>query len=132
MRRRRQILIVVLVAAVASAASAALRTQIAAGVSGPCGLRLPPPQRGELPFRVPRGGRAVRRALAGRFALCTLFRRDGSRFALLHSDAEHRVLGVAFYRPSGVLLSAVDSSYAVAEQTPAKVSCQSSSQASIG
>src|SRR6478609_2848318 len=125
MPRRRQILIVVLVAAVASAGSAALSTQIAAGVSGPCGLRLPPPQRGELPFRVPRGGRAVRRALAGRFALCTLFRRDGSRFALLHSDAEHRVLGVAFYRPSGVLLSAVDSSYAVAEQTPAKVSCES-------
>ena len=54
----------------------------------------------------------MRRVLVGRFALCTLFRRDGSRFALLHIDAEQHVLGVAFYRPSGALLSAVDSSYA--------------------
>src|SRR4029077_14526571 len=117
---------------VGGAAPVRTRAPSAAAATRPCGLRLPPPKRGELPFRTPTGGRAVRRALAGRFSLCTLFRRDGSRFALLHSDAERRVLGVAFYRPSGVLLRAVDSSYAVAEQTPAKVSCESSSQASIG
>ena len=59
-------------------------------------------------------------------------RRDGSRFALLHIDADQHVLGVAFYRPSGALLSAVDSSYAVASQAPANVKCGSSSQAKIG
>ena len=44
--------------------------------------------------------------------LCTLFRSDDSRFARLHIDAREHVLGVVFYRPSGALLSAVDSSYA--------------------
>ncbi len=132
-RRLIQILVVILVAAYGCGGGGVLSAQSAVGAAGPCGLRLPPPQRGELPFRVPSGGRAIRRALAGRFALCTLVRRDGTRFALLHSDAEHRVLGVAFYRPSGVLRSAVDSSYAVAAaQPPADVKCGSSSQASIG
>ena len=65
--------------------------------------------------------------------LCTLFRKDGSRFARLYSDSHARVLGVAFYRSSGVLWSAVDTSYAVApEEIGASVKCDSSSQASIG
>ncbi len=109
-----------------------LRAPGATGASGPCGLRLPPPQRGELLFRVPAGGRALRRTLAGRVALCTLLRRDGSRFAALHIDAAQHVLGVAFYRPSGALLSAVDSSYAATPQPEANVKCDSSAQASIG
>src|SRR4029077_7155040 len=117
---------------VGGAAPVRTRAPSAAAATRPCGLRLPPPKRGELPFRTPTGGRAVRRALAGRFALCTLFRRDGSRFALLHSDAERRVLGVAFYRPSGVLLSAVDAAQAATAQTGSTVKCGSSSQASIG
>jgi hypothetical protein len=117
MARRLLIQIVIVVAAIAAAGSAALLAHSEAGASGLCGLRLPPPQRGEIAFRVPRGGRAIRRVLAGRFALCTLRRRDGSLFAELHSDSDNRVLGVAFYRPSGVLLSAVDSSYAAADVT---------------
>ncbi len=74
----------------------------------------------------------MRRALVGRFLLCTLYRPDGSRFAALHGDADHHVLGVAFYRRSGALSSAVDSSYAVAAQEGAHVKCGSSSQAKIG
>ncbi len=131
MLRRRLVGTVVVVALCAG--SGALWAQGAVSASGPCGLRLPPPQRGELPFRVPAGGRAVRRALAGRFGLCTLFRRDGSRFALLHIGPDGHALGVAFYRPSGVLLSAVDPvTLAKAGTSPAKVECGSSSQASIG
>jgi len=75
----------------------------------------------------------VRRRLAARLALCTLFRRDGSLFARLYSDSHHRVLGVAFYRSSGVLWSATDTSYALdSPQTGANVKCDSSSEASIG
>jgi len=71
--------------------------------------------------------------LAGRIARCTLFRRNGSRFATLTSDARDRVLGLIFYRPSGVLWSAVDSLHAQApEEIGASVKCDSSSQASIG
>ena len=101
---------------------------------GPCGLRLPPPVRGETAFRVPSGGRAARRLLAGRLALCTLYRRDGSRFASLYSDAHLHVLGAAFYRPSGMLQSATDASYAATpgSEKGADVKCDSSSQASIG
>jgi len=66
-------------------------------------------------------------------ALCTLFRRDGSRFASLQSDSRDRVLAVAFYRSSGVLLSTVDTLGAEApEEKGASVKCDSSSQASIG
>lgn len=65
--------------------------------------------------------------------LCTLFRKDGSRFARLHSDSRDRVLGVAFYRRSGALRSAVDTRHAVPpEEIGASVKCDSSSQASIG
>ncbi len=64
--------------------------------------------------------------------LCTLFRSDGSRFARLHIDARQHVLGVVFYRPSGALLSAVDSSYAAPAPSPANVKCGSSAQATIG
>ncbi len=133
----RLIPIAILVAVVVGAGSAAGGSVSARALSGAtassvCGLRLPPPKRGELAFRIPSGGRAVRRSLAGRIALCTLFRPDGSRFARLHSDAEQRVLGVAFYRRSGVLLSAVDTAYAAAAQTGSNVKCDSSSQASIG
>ena len=41
------------------------------------------------------------------------------------------MLGVAFYRPSGALLSAVDSSYAATSPSPANVKCGSSAQATI-
>jgi hypothetical protein len=106
----------------------------ARGAAGPCGLRLPPAVRGETAFRLPPGGRAARRLLAGRLALCTLYRRDGSRFARLYSDVHRHVLGVAFYRPSGVLLSATDASYAATpgSEKGSDVKCDSSSQASIG
>jgi hypothetical protein len=80
----------------------------------------------------PAGGRAVRRALTGRFVLCTLLRSDDSRFARLHIDADQHVLGVAFYRPSGAPLSAVDSSYAATSPSPANVKCGSSAQATLG
>ena len=131
MSRRR--LICIVVAVVACAGSGTLWAKSAAGASGPCGLRLPPPQRGEVPFRVPAGGRAVRRALAGRFGLCTLLRRDGSRFALLHIGQDGHALGVAFYRPSGTLLSEVDPvTLLAAGNSPANVKCGSSSKASIG
>ena len=98
MPRRRLTKVAILVVVVVFAGSAAMWARSATVASGPCGLRLPPPQRGEIPFRIPTGGRAVRRALAGRFVLCRLFRQDGSRFALLHIDPDHHVLGVAFYR----------------------------------
>jgi Matrixin len=75
----------------------------------------------------------VPRFVAGRLAVCMLVRQDGSRFALLHIDPLNHVLGVAFYRPSGVLSSAVDSSYAAgASESPGDVKCGSSAQASIG
>ena len=105
----------------------------AAAVPGPCGLRLPPPARGQLAFRVPSGGRAVRRALAGRLTLCTLFRRDGSRLAHLYSDSHQRVLDVAFFRTSGALWSSSAATHAAtAAETGADVKCGSSSQASLG
>jgi len=138
--RRRLIPVAIVVAAAACAGSSTggtalvpLRAPSAAAAAGPCGLSLPRPVRGELAFRIPSGGRAARRLLVGRLMLCTLFRKDGSRFARLYSDSHARVLGVAFYRPSGVLRSAVDTSYAVApEEIGASVKCDSSSQASIG
>ena len=138
--RRRLFPVAIVVAAAACAGSAAgdsasvaLRAPNAAGVPRACGLRLPPPVRGELAFRIPSGGRAARRRLAGRLALCTLFRRDGSRFARLYSDSHQRVLSVAFFRPSGVLRSASDAVYAVTPaETGSDVKCDSSSQASIG
>ena len=59
--------------------------------------------------------------------------RDGSRFARLTSDSRARVLGVAFYRSSGALWSAVDTIYAgTPDQTGSDVKCDSSSQASLG
>ncbi len=123
---------VFVVVAVAWAARGPIGAREAAAASSPCGLRLPAPRNGELLFRTPAGGRAVRRVLVGKIVQCTLTRRDGSRFARLHIDADKHVLGVVFYRPSGALLSAVDSSYAVASQAPANVKCGSSSQAKIG
>jgi hypothetical protein len=115
------------------AASVALRAPSAAAVARQCGLRLPPPVRGELAFRPPTGGHAAHRRLAGRLLLCTLFRRDGSRFARLYNDSHQRVLSVAFFRPSGVLWSASDAVYAVTPaDTGSDVKCDSSSQASIG
>jgi hypothetical protein len=119
--------------AVEDAGSIALRAPSAAAVSQPCGLRLPPPSRGEPAFRTPAGGRVARRRLTGRLSLCTLFRADGSRFAHLYSDSRRRVLSVAFFRPSGVLRSASDAVYAVTPaDTGSDVTCDSSSQASIG
>jgi hypothetical protein len=106
----------------------------AQSAAGACGLRLAPPVRGEIAFRLPTGGRAARRVLARRLALCTLYRRDGSRFARLYSDAHRHVLEVAFYRPSGTLQSSTDASYAVTpgSEKGSDVRCDSSSQASIG
>jgi hypothetical protein len=132
MPRRHLLVMVILVVAVVCAGSVPLSARSAADASSPCGLRLPPPQRSEIPFRTPTGGRAVRGALTARLVLCTLFRRDGSRFARLHIDAEQHVLGVAFYQPSGALLSAVDSSYVATSPSPANVKCGSSAQATIG
>ena len=121
----------VLVAAVGAGAGP-LRVPSAAAASGPCGLQLPSPQRGEIPFRAPAGGRAIRRALAGRLVQCTLERRDGSRFARLRIDADDHVLGVAFYRPSGTISSAVDASHEATSSMPAQVKCGSSAQATVG
>jgi hypothetical protein len=133
-RQVRLILIATFVIATAGIGGAAVRAPGAGAASGPCGLGLPPPQRGELRFRAPTGGRAVRRLLTGRITQCTLLRRNGSRFARLHIDADNHVLGVAFYRPSGALLNSVDSSYAATagEAQGLDVKCDSSSQASIG
>jgi len=63
-----------------------------------------------------------------------LYRRDGSRFASLNTDRHLHVLASAFYRPSGILQSATDASYAATpgSETGADVKCDSSSQASIG
>jgi hypothetical protein len=138
--RRRLFPVAIVVAAAACAGSGAveagsvgLRAQGAAAVPRPCGLDLPPPARGEIAFRTPAGGRAARRLLAGRLALCTLFRRDGSRFASLYSDSRRRVLSVAFFRPSGVLRRAAEAVHAVTPaETGSDVKCDSSSQASIG
>jgi hypothetical protein len=138
--RRRLFPVAIVVAAAACAGSAAkdsasvaLRAPSGAAVSSPCGLRLPAPVRGQLAFRIPSGGHAARRRLAGRLSLCTLHRRDGSRFARLYNDSQRRVLSVAFFRPSGVLWSASDAAYAVTPaDTGSDVKCDSSSQASIG
>ena len=137
---RRLVPVAIVVAAAAwaagaaeDAASVALRATSAAAVASPCGLRLAPPVRGQIAFRVPSGGRAARRQLARRLSLCTLHRRDGSRFARLYSDSQQRVLSVAFFRRSGVLRSASDAVYAVTPaDTGSDVKCDSSSQASIG
>ena len=138
---RRRILRVAMVgAAVACAGGAAedagsiaLRAPSATAASPPCGVRLTPPARGEPAFRTPAGGRAARRLLAGRLSLCTLYRRDGSRFARLYRDSRQHVLSVAFFRPSGVLRAATDAVYAVTPaETGSDVKCDSSSQESIG
>jgi hypothetical protein len=100
--------------------------------SAPCGLHLSPAERGETPFRIPPGGRAVRHVLAGRFALCVVLRSDGTRFAMLERDDEGHVLDAIFYDPSGALRSSADSAYAAARQQAAKVSCGSSSHTAIG
>ncbi len=127
---RRLFSVAIVVAAAACAGSAA---GDAASVARPCGLRLSTPVRGELAFRIPSGGHAAGRRLAGRLLRCTLFRRDGSRFAHLYSDSHQHVLSVAFFRPSGVLRSASDAAYAVTPaETGSDVKCDSSSQASIG
>ena len=109
-----------------------LRAPGATGASGPCGLRLPPPQRGELPFRVPAGGRALRRTLAGRLALVHAVspgRQPVRRPA-------HRC-GAARSR-SGVLSAfrgALERRRQLLRRDPAAradVKCDSSAQASIG
>ena len=74
----------------------------------------------------------MRQALVGKLVRCTLFRRDGSRFARLQVDADEHVLGVAFYRPTGTISSAVDSAYEAMSSMPAQVKCGSSAQATVG
>ena len=83
-----------------------------------CGLRLPPPTRGEPHFAIPRGGRATLRALAGGFRLCRLLRADGSRFAQAEIDRLRQVLALRFFRRSGTLLFASDA------QFPAKTTAE--------
>ena len=53
MPRRRLLVMVILVVAVVCAGSVPLWARSGAGASSPCGLRLPPPQRGELLFMTP-------------------------------------------------------------------------------
>ena len=91
--RRLLVTLIVACAIVAGGESAPGWARGAAAAATPCGLRLQPAQRGELRFATPAGGRAVRHALVGRLVRCTLFRRDGSRFARLHIDADEHVLG---------------------------------------
>jgi hypothetical protein len=117
-------------AALVAAAACCAGGSGATPAAGPCGLSLGTPKLGEPRFAVPPGGRAVRRPLARRFVLCDLRRRDGSLLARLTSDQEGRFLQVVFYRPSGALETAVSASYAVAQRS--RVSCGSSSQASLG
>ena len=90
---------VMVVGVVACAGSAAIWAQSAARRLGAVWPTAPAPAARRAPFKTPAGGRAVRRALAGRFGLCTLLRRDGSRFALLHI--------VRGARPRGGVLSAL-------------------------
>ena len=89
----------------------------------------------KLSFRVPAGGRQCASAGARRAgslsapSICAT--EPGSRSPAQRrgeSCARSRVLPAT----PGVLRSAVDSSYAVADESPASVSCGSSSQASIG
>ena len=100
----------------------------------PCGLRLPP-----TPSRRVGVQNSSRRsccpAAVGRPAgPLHAVPRERDRFARLYSDVHRHVLGVAFYRPSGVLQSATDATYAATpgSETGSDVKCDSSSQATIG
>ena len=111
---------------------AVVRMATATALASPCGLRLNPPQRGEIAFRIPPGGHALRRVLAGRFLLCSLTRRDGSLLAKLHFDRDGNVLGVAFYRHNGALMQSTDATYLTMRQAPAHVECGSTGNEGIG
>lgn len=124
------ITVVLCVTAFASVQSAQPRST---AVSSPCGLRLAAPVHGELPFRLPRSGRAVRRVLRGAILRCALERRDGSLYARLLSDRRKRVLAVAFFRRDGSLRRSTGAVYAQQpSDTGAEVTCGTSTQSSIG
>ena len=124
------ITVVLCVTAFASVQSAQPRST---AVSSPCGLRLAAPLHGELPFRLPRSGRAVRRVLRGAILRCALERRDGSLYARLLSDRRKRVLAVAFFRRDGSLRRSTGAVYAQQpSDTGAEVTCGTSTQSSIG
>jgi hypothetical protein len=133
--RRHLVTAAVVIAGAACAGGAAghraVAAQQASSATSVCGVRLAAAVRGEIAFRIPSGGRAVRRALARGFARCTLLRRDGTRFAELDSDAQHRLLGLAFYRRSGTLIHTSDAAPA-GGSNGSNVKCGSSSQASLG
>ena len=131
--RRHLVTAAVVIAGAACAGAAGHRAAAAGQASGAtsaCGVRLAAAARGEIAFTLPAGGRALRRALAGGFARCTLLRRDGTRFAELDSDAQHRFLGLAFYRRSGTLIHTSDAAPA-GGSNGSNVKCGSSSQASL-
>ena len=99
-----------------------------------CGLRLPAPTtRGEPHFALPRGGRAIARALAGGFRLCRLLRADGSRFGQAEIDRLQQVLELRFFRRSGTLLFASDAQFpAKATTEGADVGCNNDAYSEIG
>ena len=98
-----------------------------------CGLRLPPPARGEPHFAIPRGGRATLRALPGGFRQCRLLRADGSRFASADIDRLRQVLELRFFRRSGTLLFASDAQFpAKTTAEGADVGCNNDKYGTIG
>jgi hypothetical protein len=133
--RRHVVTLAVVIAGAALAGGAAGHRASAANqastATSACGVRLAAALQGEIAFTIPAGGRAVRRALARGFARCTLLRRDGTRFAELDSDAQHRFLSLAFYRRTGKLIHTSDATPA-GGSNGSNVKCGSSSQASLG
>ena len=124
----------VLVAAAAIAASAMATAQRPSAIGDVCGIHLPPPRFGEPGFRIPQGGSARAERLAGGALACILRRADGTRFARAYRDNLGLVLGIAFYRKSGLLLAAQDQLVAAgtASNKPAQVKCGASNKKSLG
>jgi hypothetical protein len=115
-----------------SEVSAHAAVSSASAVIPACRLRLPPPRPGEPLFAVPAGGRATLRSLADRIVVCTLFRADGTTFALAHIDRRRQVLDLRFFRRSGRLELAADAAYpAIAATQGAEVSCGSAAHETI-
>jgi hypothetical protein len=97
-----------------------------------CGLRLPSAHfRGVPAFAMPARGTVRARRLAGNWLRCTLYRRNGTRYALAYADARRRVLELRFFRRTGALLVSVDAARAASPEEGQKVSCDSAAQASI-
>jgi hypothetical protein len=99
--RRRLFVVVILVAGAACAGSAvgiapplrlARRARRVSRGRAVCAYRRL--SEAKLAFRIPSGGRAVRRRLAARLALCMLFPPGRQPVRSLYSDSHHRVLEV--------------------------------------